>query len=131
MIVTDVLPSGLTYVNNSTSINNILAANNIATGLNIGNLFPGQEVIVKFYATANQVQSGQTVTVNNFAQVRADNLSTRNSLPVTVTISRSGVVLGAINVKTGASSALWMAGTISSLVTYGFYRRRYSMVLEA
>ena len=121
VIVTDALPFGLTYVNNSTSLNGNLMNNGITgSGINIGSLNPGQQVLVRFLATVDPIAGGQSRTMTNISQVRSDNLGAINSNPVNINVSQ-GIVLGALSVRTGASSALFISLIIGLLSTLGFY----------
>jgi len=47
VIVRDVLPNYMTYINNSTSVNNIVVADGIAgAGINVGTINPGDEALL-------------------------------------------------------------------------------------
>ncbi len=116
VIVTDILPAGLTYINRSTSVDNIQTGDTITTsGLNIGSLVPNQEVIVRFSALvdAGTVFPSGTTHVTNIAQVRADNVPI---LIATLPVIR-GSVLGASTVNTGAGETVVLALLLSALTT--------------
>ncbi len=128
VIVTDLLPAGLTYVSNSTSLNGNIIANGITgSGINIGSLSSNQQALIKLFATVDTIPAGQSKTMINSSQVRSDNISTANSNQVNVNVNQ-GVVLGALNVKTGASSALYISLLAGLLSTAGFYWYKVRMV---
>ena len=116
--VRDVLPNHLSYVNNSTSLNGVGVADGITTasGINIGNLSPSQESVVKFFVTvapASSLPAGQTyllnvvyVSANDVPEIRAD-------LPITVV--NGG---GASQVPTGPADTLWLSLFTSGFVTF-------------
>ncbi len=128
VVVNDLLPAGLTYVSNTTSVNGNIVSNGITgSGINIGSLAQNQEEIVRLSATVDPVPAGQSRTLINVSQVRADNIATSNSNQVSVVINQ-GVVLGALNVKTGGSSALYIAMVTGFLSTYTFWFYKVRMV---
>ncbi|PIR41912.1 MAG: hypothetical protein COV30_01165 [Candidatus Yanofskybacteria bacterium CG10_big_fil_rev_8_21_14_0_10_37_15] len=107
VFVTDTLPTGMSYINNSSSLNGIVTANGITgTGLNIGSLASNQEAVIKFSAIVNTgtiITAGTTVTLTNISQARAENYSQIISNPVVITLGGLGIVAGALDIKTGAS----------------------------
>lgn len=119
VIVQDILPVGLTYINNSTSINNIVTANGITgNGINIGALSPNQEALIRFSVT---VDPGTTfpngaLSVFNVAQATADNASLASAR---MTVTR-GQTLGVTTVPTGPTDSLWVALVVSLLITAGY-----------
>ena len=121
VIVNDILPAGLTYGNNTTSLNGNLVANGITgSGINIGSLSSNQQASIRLFATVDTITPGQSRTMINTSQVRADNLSTINSNQVVVN-ANEGVVLGALNIKTGASSPFYLSLIVGLFSTLGFY----------
>lgn len=121
VIVTDQLPTGLTYINNSTSVNGNLVTNNIiSSGINIGSLNSNQRVLIKFFATVDTIPAGQSRNMTNTSQIRADNFNTAASNQVNVNVGQ-GVVLGALDVKTGASLPLYISLLAGLFSTLGFY----------
>ncbi len=126
VIVRDVLPANITYINRTTSLNNNIIADGIVSGgVNIGALSPYQEVIVRFDARTNSAgyfNQGYTYLTNN-AYARADNVSEVNAhLPITL---RKGTVLGTVGrIRTGVNTGvltLLVSGLLSCL--YLIYTR--------
>ena len=128
VIVNDILPAGLTYVNNATSLNGNVIANGITgSGINIGSLSSNQRASIRLFATVDTIAPGQSRTMINTSQVRADNLSTINSNQVVVS-ANEGVVLGALNIKTGASSPFYLSLIVGLFSTLGFYWYKVKIV---
>lgn len=124
VVVTDPLPSGIYYTNNSTSINNIITSDGITnSGINIGSLSPNQEVIIRFNArvgSVNEFSSG-TTSLTNIARVRADNTA-ETSTQLYIYVS-NGTVAGAsiskvAGVATGTTGSLVMSLLLSGLITF-------------
>lgn len=95
VIISDVLPKGLTYVNgttylvNSTNPNGLKVSDNIVTagGINIGNYNSGATAYVKFTAevsSADKFNCG-TNTITNTGSVRTNNGTKTDPATVTVT----------------------------------------------
>jgi len=119
VIVSDVIPTGLTYITGTTTVNGVVRADDIinTTGLNIGSLSPGQEAVVKF-----QVKAGPSTafpignsTLINTAKARADGVSEIIAqLPI---IIANGTVGGAGQVPTGTGESLLLALAVSVIIT--------------
>jgi len=135
--LTDLLPVGLGYINQSTALNGVLVADGItSSGLNIGTLWPNQEVVVRFSVMVdpNSVPGWGQVTVLNTAQVRADNAySVSASLPVTLGTAQSIAAIS--RVKTGPADSILLAllagmaaaGLYGLYTTTDFFGRRYEL----
>ncbi|HEY4506643.1 MAG TPA: hypothetical protein VJH71_00535 [Candidatus Paceibacterota bacterium] len=124
VIIKDVLPNGLSYISNTTSVNGNIVANGInASGINIGSLSPSQEAIIRFSATVAPASSFivGTTTVNNVVQASADNLSTITAqLPISIV---NGQVAGTsitkvAGVSTGTAESLMLSLLLSALATF-------------
>jgi uncharacterized repeat protein (TIGR01451 family) len=126
IVVNDILPDGVTYINNTTSLNGIIISNGITTssGVNIGSLSEGQEAVVKFNAVLADSShfSQNTTSLTNVAQARADNVGTVTAqLPISV--SKGGKVAGASisrvsGVPTGPIGSITFSLLLSALATY-------------
>jgi len=119
VIVRDVMPAGLSYVNNSTSLNgNIIQDGIINSGVNIGYLSPNQEAVLKFKAVINSSASG---TMINYAYASADNIVSVRSPDAAMTV---GIVAGALDIKTGSSAwTFYLPLLTASLASFGYFQR--------
>ena len=141
VIIKDVLPGNLNYISRTTSINGIITIDGITnySGINIGSVYPGQEVTLKFNAViapANNFSSGQT-SLTNLVTVSADNFSgTTSSLPIMVskdtaattnghTGTTNGPIAKVAGVATGTSGSLALSLALSMFITYlyAFYAK--------
>jgi len=115
VIVNDILPGALSYIDNTTTINGVPTANGITTsGINIGSLSPGQESIIRFSVNVGTFDTG--ITIENTATAQVDNTPLVSSR---ISLTR-GQVAGAVKVKTGTTNSLILAFLLSGLVTYGY-----------
>jgi uncharacterized repeat protein (TIGR01451 family) len=118
VIVYDPIPSTLTYVPGSSALNGYAVGDGITSnGLNIGTLSANQEATVRLFAKIN---TSYAQSIINTGQVRGDNVSTVNSQPVQINMS-SGIVLGALTVRTGAGSVTVYSFIGALLVVSGYY----------
>lgn len=119
VIVSDVVPTGMAYIPNTTSVNGIAANDDIVSsgGLNVGSLVPGQQAIIRLSArvnTASALPTG-TTTVINTARVRADSIpEIISQLPIVIF---NGSIAGISKVPTGAGESVLFALAVSALIT--------------
>ena len=128
IIVSDLLPAGMKYTVNSTTLNNIVTIDGIvAGGLNIGSLSTGQQAVIKFYATINTgvVVNQQLV---NTATARADNVALVISNPVYITIGNNVVLAGALKVKTGPTEVAFAIAGFGGLFSSALYAGRRKLL---
>ncbi|MBX4211436.1 MAG: DUF11 domain-containing protein [Candidatus Yanofskybacteria bacterium] len=117
VIVEDIMPAALTYINGTTTVNGVVTANGITTGgINIGSLAPNQESTVRFSVNVRSFPVG--TVLENVATARADNAPLVSSR---MTLNR-GQVAGASTVQTGPGSTFLISLVLSLLVT-GTYMR--------
>ncbi len=126
--ISDNLPSGLNYINGTTSLNGTIVSDGInGYGINIGSLSPNQEDVIKIDATVSQVSAFAigTTTLTNNATVRADGSSTFTA-QMPIYVAKDGKVLGAsiakvAGVATGTKESLILSIMLSALVTYIYF----------
>lgn len=123
--IVDMLPAGIRYIPQSTSLNGIVIADGITTsGVNIGVIWPNQEVTVRL-STVVDLQSVPTwgqIDTTMTAQSRADNAG--------VVLAQLPIRLGQIvsiapisHISTGPGESLLMAVLLSVIATgaYAMY----------
>ncbi len=129
VIVRDVLPSGLSYINNTTSVNRTIVSNGIIDGgINVGTLTPNQELLIRFNTKVNGSGSftGTTTSISNLAFVRADNVSESGiTLPITIAKSSILAIVGQIPTGGNLAQSLVALTLLSALSTsmYAVYTR--------
>ena len=122
VVVKDVVPNGITYISNTTSVNGITKPDDIisAAGLNVGSLDPNQTAIVRFsgrIAVASSLPVGLS-TVINTARASATNIpEIIAQLPVLIS---NGTIAGVGIVPTGASQTLMLALGVSAAITLAY-----------
>jgi len=117
--VFDPLPAGLSYNPNSTSLNGYIVGDGIINGgINIGSLAANQESIIRFFTTVNA--GINNTVINNTAQARADNVPTVYSSAAVININ-TGIVLGALTIKTGAGSMIGYSLVGALMITLAYY----------
>ncbi len=128
--VRDIMPDGLIYVPRSTSINGISAADGIvgSSGLLIGSIGAGNEIIIRFNATvsAQSFQRANTSITNTaIAFVNQTNTSVQSGLPITINNPLyGGVISNPGNIQTGSGTLLIALLTGLVITTgYVFYNR--------
>jgi hypothetical protein len=122
VVVTDYLPTGLAYINGSTTLNGYVTADGITgSGLNIGTVYGNGDAIVKFSArvASGTTPSWGTVTVSDTAQARADGAGTVSARLV-VSLGLVDVITAASGVKTGPAESVLLALVIALLATAGY-----------
>lgn len=129
VIVQDILPAGLSYIPNTTSLNGVIVNDGIISGLNIGSLDPNQEAIIRLSVRVNGPASfspGNTSLINT-VQARAENINVSAQLPVTVTVGQVSVIRQVSKVETGFET-VFLSMMASGLLASGFaaYSRTYS-----
>ncbi|MEG2840579.1 MAG: hypothetical protein RR886_04440 [Cellulosilyticaceae bacterium] len=101
VVVTDVLPQGMSLVPNSTTINGALAQGNIVTGLNIGTIGVGGKTTVGFTALVN------TVPPTTFINTASANFNyVLNGVPSTGSIVSNAVTTTAQSSGGGCAQSL-------------------------
>ena len=122
VLVSDILPSELTYIAGSTRVNGIAVADGLVPhGLNVGSLYPSSEAVVEFSARVHG-PTWQALTVNNTARARADGIGTHVAL-LPITLGQYVGVATASQVKTGVADSALIALLASLVVTmlYSMY----------
>lgn len=122
VLVSDILPSELSYIAGSTRVNGIAVADGLVPhGLNVGSLYPSSEAVVEFSARVHG-PTWQALTVNNTARARADGLGTQIAL-LPITLGQYVGVATASQVKTGVADSALIALLASLVVTmlYSMY----------
>lgn len=122
VIVRDALPSGLQYINQTTSLNNNIVSDGIVDGgINIGSLSPNQEAIVRFSAVVRDASyfSHGIIPLTNIAYTRGDNVPEISAqLPLSI---YNGSVLGAVGgVQTGAAGMAAITIALSAIMALGY-----------
>jgi uncharacterized repeat protein (TIGR01451 family) len=124
--VQDILPSGLSYIPNTTNVDGVIVSDGISGGgINIGTLSSYQQRIVKFnvlVAGSGSFSSGTTNLINT-AQVSADNVSLLAAqLPISVIKGTAPIP----SVPTGGGTVAF-AALVSSMLAGGvlIYGRSY------
>lgn len=92
VIIKDILPTGLTYVEGSTLVANKnsngkpvkVSDNIVTTGINIGTYAPGANAFILFSAKVNDFACGQQVEITNYAQAITKDGTKHDSAKVTV-----------------------------------------------
>jgi len=122
VVIKDILPQSLTYMNGTTKINGVVQPDTIAsTGLSLGNISRGTSKIITFQALSSA--PGYYLSQTNTAEVTANG---QNKVTDTATIV-FGMVLGAATVKTGPEDSLLMMLLISfGLASVLFYYFTYN-----
>ena len=115
VMVRDVLPGGLSYINRTTSLNGIQIADGIVSGgINIGTLAPHQIATIRYDAVANDKNyfAKGTTKLINYAYARADGTSEVSSqLPISIV--NGSIIHYVSKIPTGANEtavALLIAG---------------------
>ncbi len=120
--VVDALPSGLSYINRTTSINGTLTSDSITgSGLNVGSLNPNQEIVVRFNALLNSADyfSNGTTSVTNTVRIFADNTSTVTAqLPISIGRVAGVSIAKVAGVATGTAGSLAFSLLLSGIVTF-------------
>lgn len=108
VVLTDNLPSVLSYQSGTTKVDGIIQTDGITTtGLSLGTIARGTYKTVLFQALSNN--PGTYLTYTNTAQVTASGVSAISD-SATITF---GLVAGASTVQTGAEDSLWISFIIS------------------
>jgi len=108
VVITDNLPSVLSYQSGTTKVNDITQVDGITTtGLSLGTIPRGTSKTVIFQALSTN--PGTYLTYTNTAQVTASGIS---AISDNATITY-GLVAGAATVQTGAEDSLWVSFIIS------------------
>jgi len=118
----DVLPADLNYVYGSATVNSLYLNDSVINynGVSLGNLYPGEEKIVRLRATVRP--NAALVSITNQA-VATMNSNTQNAF-ATIQIRNRGQVLGAADIVTGPEDVMpWVLslGFISSLIVYFYF----------
>ncbi|MEX0689923.1 MAG: hypothetical protein WD095_00610, partial [Candidatus Paceibacterota bacterium] len=102
----DVLPSGLTYSQNSTFVDgqNLGGIAIVGSGINLGNVSQAETVRVVFRTSVGSIISGQNITNRAFATVSNNNQTFDGS--TNINIRDRGVVLGIGDIPTGPENVL-------------------------
>ena len=128
VIVRDILPGDLTYINRTTGINDILTVDGITgSGINIGSLYPNQETVIRFNATVNPATtfpSGTSQTANR-AEVISDGASAAVAwqLPITITsgqVAGISTIANVAGVSTGTAGSLALSTALSLLIALSY-----------
>ena len=108
VVLTDNLPSVLSYQNGTTKVDGIIQTDGITTtGLSLGTIARGTYKTVVFQVLSNN--PGTYLTYTNTAQVTASGVSAISD-SATITF---GLVAGATTIQTGAEDSLWLSFIIS------------------
>ncbi len=108
VVLTDNLPSVLSYQSGTTKVDGIIQTDGITTtGLSLGTISRGTSKTVIFQALSTN--PGTYLTYTNTAQVTASGIS---AISDNATITY-GLVAGAATVQTGAEDSLWISFIIS------------------
>ncbi|MBX4211661.1 MAG: DUF11 domain-containing protein, partial [Candidatus Yanofskybacteria bacterium] len=118
VIVSDVLPTGLTYIAGTTTVDGVAKSDGIiGAGLNIGSLAINQEAVIKFQVKVGPASAfpiGNTTLINT-AKAKADGVSEIIAqMPI---IIANGAVGGAGQVPTGTGESLLLALAVSLIIT--------------
>ena len=118
----DLLPSDLNYVLGSATVNSNYLNDNVVNynGVSLGNLYPGEEKIIRLRATVRM--NVPAVTITNQA-VGIMNSNTQNAF-ATIQLRNRGQVLGAADVVTGPEDVMPWAlslGFATSLIVYFYF----------
>ncbi len=120
--VQDYLPAGLQYVYGSTVVNNTPITGSVVSGVNVGTLANGQQVVIRLLADVTTgAANGQTFV--NVASVRADNYGTVNSNQVVVTVN-GNIIAKALHIPTGPADWSFAFALMGSLSATGVYLKR-------
>ena len=121
----DVLPSGMVYVYNSTTIEGVLTNDGIvSSGIYAGTILPGQTKTLKFRARLqdNTYFTQSLTQMTNTAYARGDNANQVQDT-ANVFVVKQGQVLGAATVDTGADGnvlAIIYTSVFSAVSLSGF-----------
>lgn len=138
VIIRDVLPANLQYINNTTSINNNATLDGIvAGGINVGTLNPGQEVTIRFNAVVRpQEYFAKGVTpLTNIAYTKADNAAEISAqMPINI---YNGSVLPQAGIPKGGANLLVLALALGAALTLvymaytktGFFKNREALAI--
>lgn len=115
IVLHDIVPAGITYIPNTTSIDGIVADNGIvAGGLNIGSFVPNQEKVIRFsgrVGSSSSLPLGTTSLINT-AEILNPHLIAQ--LPIVIV---NGIVGGISKIPTGAQESILTALLISLMLT--------------
>ena len=132
VVVTDSLPSELTYLNGTTTVDGVVQSddrNLINRGVYLGTLNPGRNVQIRFRAIVRDVTPGSQLLTTNTGFISASNVGTKQDI-AKVNIS-TGIVAGALTVKTGSFiNWMWLAwslGLAGSLSVFAIRRYYYKI----
>ncbi|OGN27521.1 MAG: hypothetical protein A3A33_04850 [Candidatus Yanofskybacteria bacterium RIFCSPLOWO2_01_FULL_49_25] len=121
LIIRDVLPAGLAYVNGSTTINGLQTADGIAAGgITVSSLTPGAEAIATFLVTVNSAGyfSTNRTTLTNLAMAFTDQLHVEATLPIIVDLPCTTCAVVTINTGGGSIWLTIILGLLATLVWY-------------
>jgi len=129
VLVTDSLPSELSYVNGTTTVDGVIQSddrNLINGGIYMGTLNPGRNIVIRFRAIVKDVVTGSPLLAINTGFLSASNVGTKQDI-ARVNIS-TGIVAEALTVRTGSFiNWMWIAWSlifVGSLTMLGI--RRYT-----
>ncbi|MBI2063782.1 MAG: DUF11 domain-containing protein [Candidatus Yanofskybacteria bacterium] len=143
VIIRDALPSGLTYINRTTSVNGSITVDGITNyGINIGSLYPNQEIVISFNAAVGQASTfpvGTNQTTNR-AEVISDGASVAVAaqLPISITngqVAGVSTIANVAGVSTGTAGSLALSAALSLFIAFsymaytqtGLFRRREAL----
>lgn len=118
----DILPADLNYVYGSATMNGYYLNDSVINynGVSLGNIYPGEEKVIRLRATVRP--NAPAVTITNQA-IATMNSNTQNAF-ATIQIRNRGQVLGAADIVTGPEDVMPWAlslGFIFSLVVYFYF----------
>lgn len=129
--IRDILPSGLTYINRTTSINGTITVDGIiSSGINIGSLYPNQETVISFNATVGPATAfpiGTGQIVNQVGVISEGASAVTAQLPISIIHGQTpGQVAGAstiaqvAGVSTGTAGSLALSTALSLLIAFSY-----------
>ena len=122
VFVTNLLPAGLGYIARSTAVDGRIVRDSItSSGLNIGTVYPGQRVVVRFAAAIapHAVPVWGQIELSDNAWVRADNAAAA-AVRLPITLGGQASLAAISRIKTGPIDSILLA-LLASIVTTGLY----------